>query len=119
MTQLLWQTPACTGSVLYASREVHDALAAIQGETGPGQGIKQLLQELESFEKWLAALPMEKIFPARTLELDRGLTRKNAFPARAQQESQDCMAHMTEVLERLHDRLEDTFFSHHPEMKET
>jgi len=115
VAQLLWQSPTCTGSVLFATREIHGALTSIGGETGPNPGLELLVQEVDALDQWLRDLPMEKIFPARTMELDRGLTRKNAFSAGAMKNCQDGISHMSEVLGKLHDRLEDTFFSHHPE----
>ncbi len=115
VTQLLWQSPNCTGSILFAAREIHGALLSVGRETGPNAGLEELVREADALDQWLVELPMEKIFPARTVELDRGLTRKNAFSAGAMKNCQACMAHMSKVLEKLHDRLEDTFFSHHPD----
>ena len=115
VAQLLWQSPACTSSILFAIRSIAAALASLHPENNPSPAAAGLGREVDRFAQWLEALRLERVFPARTVELDRGLTRANAATRETVMQAEACLLHMREFLEGLHGRLEDTYFSHHPE----
>lgn len=115
VAHLLWQSPDCTGSVMFALRGMEQSLRSVVStleEAGEGSAFG-LLPEVEVFIRWLESIPLESIFPARSVELDRGLTRRNLSAERTIREAERCLEHMRLVLDRLHLRMEDAFFSHH------
>jgi uncharacterized alpha-E superfamily protein len=116
VAQLLWQTPSCTGSVIHAVLEIQSALQAVFAETGGQAKVAAIAAQLQEFADWLTGLRLEQIFPARALELDRGLTRRNAVSAESIDRANACLQHMRTTMEGLHARLEDVFFSHHPDL---
>ena len=63
-------------------------------------------------------VPVGVTFPARAVELDRGLTPKGAFTRDTLERAESCMTRMRSFLEELHGLIEDTFFSHHPDQED-
>ena len=99
---------------MFATRSVCRALQSLLRESGGRIRVSALIGEFEAFEEWLAKLPMQRIFPARTVELDRGLTRSNTASGQTLEQAKDCMERMQAFFEEFHGKLEDNFFSHIP-----
>jgi uncharacterized circularly permuted ATP-grasp superfamily protein/uncharacterized alpha-E superfamily protein len=114
---LLWKAPDFTGSILFTATSLRDNLP-ITGNMPTGTGTTdQLSSKTAVFLDWLDELSLEKMFPARTLELDKGLTRKNLTEDKTIDEARSCLKKMREFYESFHEGLEDRFFSHHHSIK--
>ena len=116
VVQLLWTAPTCPASVFFAAEAIHADLKALEREAGLTT-TSDLLEETRQFTLWLSALPLSRIFPARALELDGGVTRKNLTAKATIDEMEKCLKHMQGFFDRMNIRLEDRFFSHHPQGK--
>lgn len=112
---LLWKTPACTSSVLHAATSIESALLSVGQVSNTEIMGSSILRQTTSFITWLRELSLERIFPARAVELDRGLTRTNLTASATIREAEASLTHMQAFFESTHDRLEDRFFSHIPE----
>ncbi|MGC9451215.1 MAG: circularly permuted type 2 ATP-grasp protein [Oceanipulchritudo sp.] len=114
VAQLLWIAPSCTASVAFASSSILGALHSLSANSGGRIRTAGIAAEVKAFHEWLAGLSLPQIFPARTLELDRGLTRTNLAADQTLPRAEACMAKMRAFFEEFHGKLEDGFFSHHP-----
>jgi uncharacterized circularly permuted ATP-grasp superfamily protein/uncharacterized alpha-E superfamily protein len=115
VAELLWKTPACTSSIVYAARSIESALASIGQVSKTDITNRRLFKETGDFIRWIQGLPLERIFPARAVELDKGLTRTNLTASETIREAEACLGRMQAYFESTHDRLENRFFSHIPD----
>jgi hypothetical protein len=76
---------------------------------------RSIFKQTTAFISWLRQLSLERIFPARAVELDKGLNRTNLTASETIREAEACLARMQAFFESTHDRLEDRFFSHIPD----
>lgn len=118
VAELLWMDPACPGSVHFAASLIASALGSI-GRTSPATaGEHPVAGETEAFLQWIQSLRLEEIFPARTVELDRGLNRSNLTASETIREAKTRLRRMQVFFESTHQNLEDHSFSHIPETTE-
>lgn len=117
VAQMLWQSDDCSASIHYAMARIAVFLDSLGRDGVPPEQVKSLLESTRTFRSWLAGLPLGAIFPARAVELDRGLTRKNLSAKHTEEAAGKALAHMRAYLEGLHELLEDTFFTHHPDTR--
>lgn len=118
VAQLLWMSPVCTASVRFVADSVAAALSAVDTVSRKAVTPPGLHGQIRAFRDWLEAIPLAGIFPARALELDRGLTRNNLTTVETLREAESCLSRMRDFFESLHTGLEDRFFSHHPNRPE-
>ncbi|HKJ90726.1 MAG TPA: alpha-E domain-containing protein, partial [Oceanipulchritudo sp.] len=115
VAELLWKSPACTSSVLHAASSIESALLSVGRVSNMEIMGSSILGQTTSFITWLRELSLERIFPARAVELDRGLTRTNLTASTTIREAEASLTHMQAFFESTHAGLEDRFFSHIPE----
>jgi uncharacterized circularly permuted ATP-grasp superfamily protein/uncharacterized alpha-E superfamily protein len=115
VAQLLWTSAACTASVRHAAAGIEDQMRGLERATRRAIVPQGVLDELTAFLQWLADLPLDKLFPARALELDRGLTRKSLAKSVNTAAVEAALERMLAFFESLHEGLEDRLFSHHPD----
>ena len=115
---LLWKAPDFTGSAKFTTSALRDNLPEIHSIVNDDASHDLLTRETTAFIEWLDRLPIEELFPARTLELDKGLTRKNLTEDRTIKETRLCLARMRKFYESFHEALEDQYFSHHTSIKQ-
>lgn len=115
VAELLWKTPACTSSVLHAATSIESALTSIGRVSNADMTDRSIFKQTTAFISWLRQLSLERIFPARAVELDKGLNRTNLTASETIREAEACLARMQAFFESTHDRLEDRFFSHIPD----
>jgi len=118
VADLLWKSPHSPASILFCTEQIRADVEALSEDQAPTLAPAAMREKIGSFLAWLNALDLEKIFPARTHELDQGLTRTNPFADQTTREAESCMDRMQVFFETFHTRLEDRFFSHHPESEE-
>jgi len=117
VADLLWKSPHSPASVLFCSRQMLLAIEAISSDHQSPLDPVALRNDLESFLAWLLELDLDRIFPARTHELDHGITRATPLAERTTREAEACLKRMRKFFENLHHKMEDRFFSHHPEIR--
>ena len=115
VAQMLWQSDDCSASTQFAVSRIAIFIESLAREGAAPNQVRGLLDATRTFRDWLAQLPIASIFPARAVELDRGLTRKNLSAKKTEKAAKEVQTRMSSFLENLHEQLEDTFFSHHPD----
>lgn len=110
---LLWMAPDFTGSVRFTASSLLHNLAAINLQQAAPDRVAGLEARTARFINWLGALSLETMFPARTLELDKGLTRSNLTADATISAARKSLGKMRKFYESFHVTLEDLYFSHH------
>lgn len=118
VAELLWKMPVCTSSVRYAADSIESALASVESVSNADIRNRPVFRETADFISWIQGLSLERIFPARAVELDKGLTRTNLTAAETIREAEACLTRMQAFFESTHERLENRFFSHIPEKED-
>lgn len=109
---LLWKARDFTGAVKFTTTELRDKLSRIRESVPGDESASALDTRTTEFLEWLDRISLETLFPARTLELDRGLTQRNLTADKTISEANACLRKMRKFYESLHTSLEDHYFSH-------
>ncbi|NDV61181.1 circularly permuted type 2 ATP-grasp protein [Puniceicoccales bacterium CK1056] len=110
---LLWRARDFTGSAKFTTSTLRDNLSRIRHYVSSDQTQDALDSQTEVFLSWLDGLSLEEMFPARTLELDKGLTRTNLPTDKTIDLARKSLKKMMKFYESFHMGLEDRYFSHH------
>lgn len=113
VADLLWKSPHSPASILFCGDQLRASIEALSGDDRESS-LAELQADIRSFLVWLEELNLDRIFPARTHELDQGITRATPLAERTLVEAKSCLERMQAFFGNLHNRLEDQFFSHHP-----
>jgi uncharacterized circularly permuted ATP-grasp superfamily protein/uncharacterized alpha-E superfamily protein len=118
VAQLLWTASTCPASVRFIAAGIMEGLERVETVTRRAIVPPELPALSRDFLGWLENLPLERLFPARALELDRGLTRRNLTGSANSKGVAAALMQMRKFFEDLHGTLEDRFYSHHPDARE-